>query len=114
MTTKMSYNILFVADMQTAIEFFKDKMGLELILESPYWSEFAAGPIKFALHPASTENPAGSLQLGFEVDDIQKMYQSMLRSGVVFTKPPTKEGDALLAVMVGPDGTNFSLGQSKS
>ncbi len=37
---KLAYVIKFVADMNRAVKFFRDVLGLPLKFESPGWSEF--------------------------------------------------------------------------
>ena len=56
---RLSYAIKFVSDMDTAVAFYRDSLGLPLTFQSPFWSEFDTGETKLALHPASDENPAG-------------------------------------------------------
>ena len=67
---RLNYAIKFVADMDKAIAFYRDTLGLELKFQSPFWSEFATGQTTLALHPASADNPAGAVQLGLAVDDL--------------------------------------------
>src|SRR6476646_4140386 len=67
---RLNYAIKFVADMDKAVAFYRDSLGLELKFASPFWSEFATGETTLALHPASAENPAGGVQLGFTVDSL--------------------------------------------
>jgi catechol 2,3-dioxygenase-like lactoylglutathione lyase family enzyme len=70
-TMKLNYVIKFVSDMSRAVRFYRDVLGLPLKFESPGWTEFTTGETTLALHPASDKNPAGTLQLGFGVTDIQ-------------------------------------------
>ncbi len=58
---KLGYVIKFVADMNRAVKFHRDVLGLPLKFESPGWSEFVTGETTLALHPASEKNPAGTL-----------------------------------------------------
>jgi catechol 2,3-dioxygenase-like lactoylglutathione lyase family enzyme len=37
------YAIKFVADMEKAVKFYRDVVGLQLKFESPGWSEFVTG-----------------------------------------------------------------------
>jgi catechol 2,3-dioxygenase-like lactoylglutathione lyase family enzyme len=71
MLPKLTYAIKFVADMDRAVRFHRDRLGLPLKFESPGWSEFATGETTLALHPASEKNPAGKVELGFQVDDLR-------------------------------------------
>jgi catechol 2,3-dioxygenase-like lactoylglutathione lyase family enzyme len=43
MSTKLSYAIKFVADMDRAVQFYRDTLGLSLKFQSPGWSEFVTG-----------------------------------------------------------------------
>ncbi len=40
---KLGYVIKFVADMNRAVKFYRDVLGLPLKFESPGWSEFVTG-----------------------------------------------------------------------
>ena len=53
---RLTYAIKYVADMEQPIAFYRDKLGLELKFESPFWTEFSTGETVLALHPASEEN----------------------------------------------------------
>jgi lactoylglutathione lyase len=88
---KFIYAIKFVADMDRAVVFYRDTLGLPLKFSSPGWSEFDTGETTLALHPASAANPAGSVELGFSVSDLQRFYDAKAQAGVRFTMPPTKQ-----------------------
>ena len=110
MPPKLTYAIKFVADMDRAIRFHRDTLGLPLKFQSPGWSEFATGETTLALHPASEKNPAGKLELGFQVDDLRKFHQEMLAQGLTFSMPPTKqEYGAYLAQLMDSEGAHYSV-----
>src|SRR6516162_4791386 len=50
---QLKYVIKFVADMDNAVKFYQDTLGLPLRFQSPGWSEFVTGETSLALHPAS-------------------------------------------------------------
>ncbi len=107
---KLSYVIKFVADMNRAVKFYRDVLGLPLKFESPGWSEFVTGETTLALHSASEKNPAGDVELGFTVADIQKFRQEMSTQGVEFSMPPTKQNfGGLLAQFVDSEGGHCSV-----
>ena len=110
MQAKFSYAIAFVADMDKAIAFHRDVLGLTLRFASPFWTEFATGDVTLALHPASPENPTGKVQLGFSVEDVAKLYEDRAENGLDFTSAPHTESGSLLARIRGPDGAEISLG----
>jgi lactoylglutathione lyase len=113
MQTKLNYAIEFVADMNRAVRFYRDVIGLPLKFESPGWSEFATGDTTLALHPASQKNPAGKVELGFNVVDLQKFYEDMRAKGVKFPMPPTKQDfGGTLAQFEDSEGAYVSVGAS--
>jgi lactoylglutathione lyase len=106
---KLSYAIKFVENMNRAVKFYRDELGLPLKFESPGWSEFATGETTLALHPASEKNPAGSVELGFSVPDVQKFYQDMSARGVEFSMTPKKQDfGGVLAQFVDSEGGRCS------
>jgi lactoylglutathione lyase len=108
---KLTYVIKFVADMDRAVKFYRDTLGLPLKFESPGWSEFATGETRLALHPASGKNPAGAVELGFTVVDVEKFHSEMIAKGVRFSMPPTKQDfGGVLAQFVDSEGGHCSVG----
>ncbi|HEV2615933.1 MAG TPA: VOC family protein [Candidatus Acidoferrales bacterium] len=110
MTPKLSYVIEFVGDMGRAVKFYRDVIGLPLKFESPGWSEFATGETSLGLHPASEKNPAGKLEMGFNVPDIQKFHDEMRAKGITFSMPPKKQDfGGTLAQFVDSEGAHVSV-----
>jgi predicted enzyme related to lactoylglutathione lyase len=108
---KLGYVIEFVADMGNAVKFYRDVVGLQLKFESPGWTEFVTGETTFALHPASAKNPAGRVELGFNVPDLEAFYGEMSEKGVLFSMPPTKQDfGGVLAQFIDSEGTHCSVG----
>src|SRR6185503_2503955 len=88
MQARLTYVIKFVAEMDKAVRFHRDTLGLKLKFQSPEWSEFATGDVNLALHTASAANPAGSVQLGYGVPDLKQTYAEREASGIEFISPP--------------------------
>jgi len=109
MQARFSYAIAFVADMDKAVAFHRDTLGLTLRFASPFWSEFATGDVTLALHPASAENAAGSVQLGFAVEDVATLYKGRIGNGLDFTCAPRTEAGSLLARIRNSEGAEISL-----
>jgi predicted enzyme related to lactoylglutathione lyase len=107
---QLSYAIKFVADMDKAVKFYRDVLGLKVKFESPGWSEFVTGETTLALHPASDENPAGKVELGFTVADLDAFYRDMSGKGVVFSMPPKKQDfGGVLAQFVDSEGAHCTV-----
>jgi catechol 2,3-dioxygenase-like lactoylglutathione lyase family enzyme len=106
---RLTYAIEFVADMDRTIAFYRDKLGLELKFQSPFWSEFATGETVLALHPASEENAAGSVELGFAIDDLGEFYARREQLGIEFTRQPKEEHGVHIAQIRDPEGAHVSV-----
>ena len=108
---KLSYVIEFVADMDRAVKFYRDTMGLPLKFQSPGWSEFITGETTLGLHPASDKNAAGKIEMGFHVPDLTKFYDEMRAKGVNFPMPPKKQDfGGMLAQFEDSEGAHVSVG----
>ena len=106
---RLTYAIKYVADMDRAIAYYRDKLGLELKFQSPFWSEFVTGETVLALHPASDENAAGSVELGFGVDNLGEFYARREELGVEFTLEPKEEHGVHIARIRDADGGQISV-----
>ena len=109
MSIALAYAIKFVADMDAAVRFHESELGLVLRFRSPEWSEFETGETTLALHLASEENPAGTSQLGFRVDDIDGFCAGRRAHGVAIVAPPTSLHGQRIAKLRDPDGALFSV-----
>ena len=112
---RLNYVIEFVADMDRAVRFYRDVLGLPLKFQSPGWSEFSTGETSLGLHPASEKNPAGSVELGFNVGDLEKFHREMSAKGVHFSMPPTKQDfGGTLAQFLDSEGRRCSVAEQTS
>lgn len=109
---RLNYAIKFVSDMDAAVAFYRDTLGLTLAFQSPFWSEFETGETKLALHPASEENPAGSVQLGLGTTDIDNFHAAGQAEGLLFTSPPTEVHGTRIARFRDMDGAEISVSQA--
>ena len=106
---RLNYAIKYVADMDQAIAFYRDKLGLELKFQSPFWTEFATGETVLALHPASDDNPAGGVELGFAADNLGEFYARREELGVHFTREPKEMHGVHIAQIRDNDGAHVSV-----
>jgi predicted enzyme related to lactoylglutathione lyase len=114
MAPKLSYVIEFVDDMDRAVRFYSDVIGLTLKFQSPGWSEFSTGDITLALHPASEKNPAGNIEVGFNVPDLNKFHEEMKSKGVRFLLPPKlQDFGGTLAQFEDTEGAHVSVSGDK-
>ena len=111
---KLTYVMKFVSNMDDAVQFFRDTLGLPLKSQSPGWSEFATGSTVLALHPSSERNPPGTVELGFSVDDLQVFHAVMAAKGVRFSMPPKEQDFGSLAQFLDSEGSTCSVSQERN
>jgi predicted enzyme related to lactoylglutathione lyase len=84
MTVKKLQNAYYVTrDMDRAVGFYRDALGLDLIFEDgKKWTQFKAGGINFAM-ASDEEAPDGAVgaTVVFEVEDIASMKASVSAAG---------------------------------
>ena len=79
--------VLYVRDMQRAIEFYRDVVGLQVEFESDGWTTFGTGACTFALH--ATEQRArgiGEPDPTFLVADADAERERLFAAGVEVTE----------------------------
>jgi catechol 2,3-dioxygenase-like lactoylglutathione lyase family enzyme len=109
MSLRMAYAIKYVADMDRAVAFYRDTLGLALKFQTPGWSEFATGATTLALHPATPDHPAGATVVGFRSDDFQGFCDEKTAGGVTFTTPPREEHGVQLTEFLDSEGATVSF-----
>jgi predicted enzyme related to lactoylglutathione lyase len=125
---KIRLTSVIVNDQEKALKFYTDVLGFVKKTEIPMgehkWLTVVSGeeqdgvelvlePIGF--DPAKTYQKAlfeaGIPLTAFNVDDIQKEYEKLLKSGVVFSMKPTNMGPVILAVFDDTCGNNIQIVQ---
>lgn len=111
---KLTYAIKFVADVDKAVAFHRDVLGLAIRFQSPGWTEFETGETTLALHPASKDYPPGSVQLSFGTNDVEAFYSARDKNGVTFTLPPTPLHGTTMSRFLDCEGAETSLGKLRT
>ena len=87
MVKRVDTLICQVADMDRAVAFYRDVLGLTPGYISPYWSDFRLGDIRIGLHPPmeGSTPPYGIYKkgwfLGIEVESVSALREKLLASG---------------------------------
>jgi catechol 2,3-dioxygenase-like lactoylglutathione lyase family enzyme len=111
MQSRLTYVMKFVADMDGAVRFYRDTLGLPLKFQSPGWSEFATGEVTLALHPANENKPAGSVELGFAIEGLEKLHGKGAGSGLQFVGSLRREHGHLLARFLDSENAECSASE---
>jgi catechol 2,3-dioxygenase-like lactoylglutathione lyase family enzyme len=109
MSIELKYVIGNVANLDQAVAFWRDKVGLKLKFQTPEWAEFDTGATRLALQPASPLNPAGTWQPGLRVADIYAKRAELTGHGIEVGATPHAEHGFLLSLFADPDGALVSL-----
>jgi lactoylglutathione lyase len=109
---ELAYAIKYVADMDKAVAFHRDVLGLTLRFASPFWTEFDTGATVLALHPATADHQAGEVQLGLRTDDLAGFYAAREANGIAFTAPPAPVHGVTIARFLDCDGAETSVSQA--
>ena len=112
MFKKIAYFYCHVTDMDRAVDFYQNKLGLELLFQREDWSEFMIGGNRLALH-AIQEMPAtpshGGAGLSLEVDGIEDVITTLKERGVKFHEELQVFPYGKLASFLDPDGNVIGL-----
>jgi catechol 2,3-dioxygenase-like lactoylglutathione lyase family enzyme len=111
---KVSHVILRVTDMQRAVTFYEDAVGLEVLARSDLFAFLDAGSIHVALNIGDPPDPSTTTEIVLEVDDVIEGYHRMADRGVPFEIEPrvvTADGARELhaAHFRDPDGHLWSI-----
>ena len=104
--------MLMAQDMDRAIAFYTDVIGLEVRFQSPNWTELACGDAVVALH-GEGDGEFKSTGLGFTVADVDSACKEVSEGGgKVITGPSERPGEPIiLAHLSDTEGNGFELAQ---
>ena len=117
---QIAYVNIFVTDLDMAIEFYRDKLGLALQFSSPEhgYASFVAGGVRLgiALPGADHADFVGRhTGVGLEVADLEAEHARLAGLGVHFTMPPTRQPwGGFMAMISDVDGNVFYLDQASA
>ena len=102
--------VLYVGDMERAIRFYRDTLGLELEGHSEGWTTFRTGACSLALHAIKgRELGAGEPDPTFLVDDVAAEHARLLGAGVEVSEVRQPVAGIQVFDARDPDGNRFSL-----
>ena len=107
--------MLSAQDMDRAVAFYRDVIGLKLRESSPWWSELAYGTAIIALHGGGS-GEFRRTGLSFTVDDIEAACDAVAQGGGGIRSGPEDRGDEgiYLAELTDPEGNGFMMSQNKA
>jgi len=119
---RVNYAIVFVSDMNRAVSFYRDVIGLNLRFQSPAWTEFATEGATLALHASEASSsekdnlqkvPPGRCRPGLSVPDLDQFHLKMVEKNVTCIQEPKDVFGARIAQYVDPDGLAISVSEER-
>ncbi|HLZ27257.1 MAG TPA: VOC family protein [Chloroflexota bacterium] len=109
---------LMVSNMDRAVAFYIEALGLELkVRYGNDWAEVVAPGVTFGLHqahgPIARSDPAIGISIGLEVDDIEAAVLGLTAKGIAFPTGIRETSDLREASFADPDGTPLYLAEIK-
>ena len=106
--------LLSAEDMDRAIAFYRNVIGLKPVTISEWWSELTYGTATIALHGGGT-GEFRSTGLSFTVDDIEVACEAVVHGGGSIRLGPEDRGEEgiYLAELTDPEGNGFMMSQNK-
>jgi lactoylglutathione lyase len=103
--------VLYSQDLDRAKTFYRDLLGLPLLLEEDHVIHFDAGTVRLAIHRYPTggvrEGPEGFLV--FAVESLTATYEELHRRGAEFLGPPVHRPYGRVAYLRDPEGHEIGL-----
>lgn len=107
-----------VSDMDRAVAFYRDVLGLTPKVTSPYWSDFQLGEARIGLHPArdlpSPTGPIGGWRLGLATDDLRGLRERLEAAGATITEDYHETPSGVVLTFTDPDGNPIQAMQPGS
>jgi predicted enzyme related to lactoylglutathione lyase len=102
--------VLYVRDMERAIRFYRDTIGLELDFESDHWTTFRTGACILALHATDQREPGkGEPDPTFLVTDADEEHARLAAAGVEVTEIREPAPGVRVFDVQDPEGNRLSI-----
>ena len=110
--------MLGVRDLAQSIAFYKDKLGLKMIMQEPSLALLDCGGVMLGLsrgHVNLAAHVAGATEVVFAVESVRGAHQALKETGIVFMSEPRqatpkewvahfKDPDGHILSIFGPEG----------
>ncbi len=98
-----------VSDMERAVAFYRDDLGLEVIDHDGDWSEVTAGDQRIGLNASESPAGDGGAVVAFEVDDVDATVEALKANGVEFSGEASEHPWGTIAPFKDPDGNDLQV-----
>jgi lactoylglutathione lyase len=109
---------VFVTDIERAVAFYADDLGLALTKQGSFGAEFMEGRSHLGVHPAV--HPDARALVGrhtgitFQVENLLEFCERLHERNVRFLNEPTQQSWGIMAMIADPDGNVIALWENKA
>lgn len=111
---------IFVTDIDRALLFYRDHLGLPLLHQGSFGAEFMEGEkgkTRLGVHPAAHPNALAMVGretgVTLHVENLLEFCERLHQRGVKFVTEPTQQGFGIMAMVADPDGNVLALWEDK-
>jgi len=108
--------VYFVRDLETAVAWYRENLGAEILYTSPHYTSMMAGAVQIGLHPSDykPEDKTGSVIVHWKTADIAVMVKRLVAAGATLNHDITDVGGGIkIAVVSDPEGNPIGLTQGQ-
>ena len=113
---KLGLVMIVVRNMERSVAFYRDVLGLTLLISQQNWSQLDAGNILIGLHPDGDEvkvSPTTGMSIGIYVDDMDKAIAEIRGRHGKIAVGPRQDPFGRWALVFDPDGYSIQLIEMK-
>jgi predicted enzyme related to lactoylglutathione lyase len=108
---------IFVTDIDRAVTFYHDTLGLPLRSRGSFGAELCEGDSRIGVHPAAHAEAKGMVGrhtgITLHVPDLLHHCGVLHERGVRFVAEPTQQAWGIMAMVADPDGNVLALWEDK-
>ena len=113
MITELYSIAVFVTDIERAVAFYQEDLGLSPTKRGSFGAEFLEGGAHLGVHPAVHEDARALVGrhtgITFRVDNLLDFCERLHERGVRFLNEPTQQSWGIMAMIADPDGNVIAL-----
>ena len=118
--TRLWLTMIRVSDMNNALRFYNETLGLPIALYARTFNHVEVGPVeplaKIGLYATGKKSKRKTRTgIVFDTDDIYKLYENLQKKGVRFIMKPTRmEWGGVMTEFLDPDNNILQVVQDKN
>ena len=109
---KIAFTHYATKNLERSVEFYREVLGLDLLLQTAEWAEFDIGGQRFAVHQLKPSEPFQAVRpavVSLQARSIENIIETLKNKGVRFTQELQTQPYGKMATFADPDGNLLGL-----